>query len=372
MEGTATASVEDKVRVPALDLLRLVAVIGVVLFHYGFRGPTGLDGNLTALPELAPFARYGFLGVPVFFVISGFVIAYSAEGRTAAGFAIARFARIYPGFLFCMTLTFLALVVFGAPQFNTGVSQWLANLMIAAPQLGRPYMDSAYWSLVIEVVFYTWVAALIAIAVFPRRIDLIVVVWLGISVLNESTIDSPLVDKLLLTDYSGFFATGLLIYELYKGRRDAVLQLLLAAAIATAVFQAVHNLAWLRERTDDQFDEWIVAGVCLASILVIIWATRIRHLPLRPGLVIAIGGVTYPLYLLHQQVGYTFLYWISPVASPAALVLAVVLAIVAGSWATWRFVERPLQRLTRRALHSLARPTRLETAAKPRELPSKP
>jgi len=40
MNGTATASVEDKVRVPALDLLRLVAVIGVVLFHYGFRGPS--------------------------------------------------------------------------------------------------------------------------------------------------------------------------------------------------------------------------------------------------------------------------------------------------------------------------------------------
>jgi peptidoglycan/LPS O-acetylase OafA/YrhL len=355
MHGTATASVENGVRVPALDLLRLVAVIGVVLFHYGFRGPTGFDGNLTALPELAAFARYGFLGVPVFFVISGFVIAYSAEGRTATGFAIARFARIYPGFLFCMTLTFLAVVVFGAPHFKTGISQWLANLVIGAPQLGRSYMDSAYWSLVIEVVFYAWVAALIALAVFPRRIDLIVVVWLGISVLNESTIVSPLIDKLLLTDYSGFFATGLLIYELYKGRRDGVLQTLLAAAVATATFQALHSLAWLRDRTDDLFDEWMAAGVCLASILAIIWATRLRHLPLHPGLVIAIGGLTYPLYLRHQQMGYALLYWIGPVASPGALVVVIVVAIAAGSWATWRFVERPLQRLTKRALHGLAR-----------------
>jgi peptidoglycan/LPS O-acetylase OafA/YrhL len=68
-----------KARVPALDLLRLVAVLGVVLFHYGFRGPTGLEQTYVALPELAAFARYGFLGMPVFFVISGFVIAYSAE-----------------------------------------------------------------------------------------------------------------------------------------------------------------------------------------------------------------------------------------------------------------------------------------------------
>jgi peptidoglycan/LPS O-acetylase OafA/YrhL len=97
-------------RVPALDLLRLVAVFGVIFFHYGFRGPTAFNVTHVALPELAWIGRYGFLGVPVFFVISGFMIAYSAEGRTATTFAIARFSRIYPCFLFCMTLTFSALL----------------------------------------------------------------------------------------------------------------------------------------------------------------------------------------------------------------------------------------------------------------------
>jgi peptidoglycan/LPS O-acetylase OafA/YrhL len=53
--------------------------------------------------------------VPAFFVISGFVIAYSAEGRTATGFAIARFSRIYPTFVFCMTLTCLAIAFLGVP-----------------------------------------------------------------------------------------------------------------------------------------------------------------------------------------------------------------------------------------------------------------
>src|SRR3954447_6724627 len=91
-------------RVPALDLLRLVAVLGVAGYHFGFQGPTGM----VAVPDVAAVARYGFMGVPAFFVISGFVIAYSAAGRTGTGFAIARFARIYPTFLFCMTLTFLA------------------------------------------------------------------------------------------------------------------------------------------------------------------------------------------------------------------------------------------------------------------------
>jgi peptidoglycan/LPS O-acetylase OafA/YrhL len=86
-------------RVEALDLLRLFAVLAVVLYHYGFRGAAA-DGFTTAsLTDLTPIAKYGYLGVQLFFVISGFVIAYSAEGRTASGFAIARIARIYPGFI---------------------------------------------------------------------------------------------------------------------------------------------------------------------------------------------------------------------------------------------------------------------------------
>jgi peptidoglycan/LPS O-acetylase OafA/YrhL len=359
VDGTTTS-----VRVPVLDLLRLVAVIGVVLFHYGFQGPTALDRTFTALPELAPFARYGFLGVPVFFVISGFVIAYSAQGRTPTGFAIARFARIYPGFVFCMTLTFLAVLAFGPPQFETSLSQWFANLVIVAPKLGRPYMDGAYWSLVIEVIFYAWVTAFMAMKLFPRRIDLIVVIWLGVSVLNEATIDIKAIGKLLLTDYSGFFATGLLIYELYQGRRDRTVQCLLAIAVATAVFQSIHNLEWVRDRTDNLFNNWVVAAVYLASVVVILWATRIRHIPLRPGLVIAVGGLTYPFYLLHQQIGYVALHWIGPTEHWKAHVVLVVLILGLGSWATWRFVERPLQRLTKQCLTGLAKRGHVETAPK--------
>lgn len=355
MPPSAPAQVTERVpdRVPALDLLRLVAVLGVVLFHYGFRGPTAHGVTHVALPDLAFLGRYGFLGVSVFFVISGFVIAYSAEGRSASGFAIARFSRIYPTFVFCMTLTFLAMLCFGASHFETSFSQWAANLLLATVP-PYPYMDSAYWSLAVEIIFYAWVAFFIWVGLFPRRVDFIIAVWLGISVLNELTIDARFFERFLLTDYSGFFSTGVLIYQFHRGRRDALLQWLMAASVATAVFQAVHNLAWLREQTGRPFEDMTVATICLLSILVILLATRIRRLPLPPGVVIAIGGVTYPLYLLHQQLGYVAYEWIGPVASPGVLVAAILLTMTGLSWATWRFVERPMQRLTKQALAKLA------------------
>jgi peptidoglycan/LPS O-acetylase OafA/YrhL len=209
------------------------------------------------------------------------------------------------------------------------------------------------------VAFFVW------LGLFPRRVDFIIAIWLNVSLLNELTIDAPLVGKFLLADYSGFFAIGILIYQFDRGRRDALLQWLMAASVATAVFQAMHNLAWLRVQTGNPFDDWTVAAICLAAILVILLATRIRRLPLPPAVIIALGGITYPLYLLHQQLGYVVYEWIGPVANPTVLVSAVLLAIAALSWAIWRFVERPMQRWTKRALTEIAERLGFASAPQP-------
>jgi peptidoglycan/LPS O-acetylase OafA/YrhL len=356
------SSASQTSRVEALDLLRLVAVLGVVLYHFGFWGPTSNGIPLAAIPGLAPVAKYGFLGVPVFFIISGFVIAYSAAGRTATGFAIARFSRIYPTFVFCMTLTFLAIVLLGPPHFDTSWAQWFANLIIAAPALGQAYMDTSYWSLVIEVMFYAWVAVLIAAGLFPRRIDAIILIWLGITFANELTIDALWAEKLFLADDSGFFAVGLLIYEFYRGRRGAMLYSMLALSIGTAVFQALHKLVKLAPHTGGVFDEWIVVAICLVSVAVIFMATQVRRVPLPAGLTLALGGLTYPLYLLHMQFGYVLFEHQAP-TNAVPLVVTIVSAMTLLAWAVWRYLERPAQRWTREFLTRHA--TRLGWPPKP-------
>ena len=355
---------EDRARVEVLDLLRMIAVLAVIAFHFGYRGPATFTGAGVALPDIANLAKYGYLGVQLFFVISGFVIAYSAEGRTSTAFAIARVARIYPGFLFCMTATFLATLAFGAPRFDATVSQWAANLLIAAPALYQPYMDSAYWTIVCEVIFYAWVYLLIASGLFRRRIDVVVLIWLALSLLNETALQSHAVRKLFLTDQSAFFAAGLLLYEIFKGRRDAVLQCLFGLATAGAVLQGLANVQWLREHYMTAFDDWTVATLCLISILVVTLAVRVRRLPLPPGVIVAIGGLTYPLYLLHQQVGYIALQQLGGHVTPKGiLVVVIIAALIAASWAVWRYIERPAQRLLKKALSQMARRIGLATEA---------
>jgi peptidoglycan/LPS O-acetylase OafA/YrhL len=331
-------------RVPALDLLRLIAVLGVAAFHFGLQGPAGM----VAVPDVASLARYGFMGVPAFFVISGFVIAYSAEGRTATSFAIARFSRIYPTFLLCTTITFVAVQIFGAPYFQATFVQWASNLVIAAP--GYTYIDSAYWSLVVEAIFYGWVAVFIRLGLFQRRCDTVLIIWLLISLLNELTVDIRFLGKTLMTDYSGFFASGILIYQMNVGKSDGRLRTLFIVAVLTGIYQSVHNLRWTRQETGSDFDELVVAGTFLSSVAVIFLATRIKHLPFNPRLLLAAGGCTYPLYLLHQQLGYVAFVHLDTSAHPLFVAVAIVFAIALASLGVWQFFERPVQRWVKATL----------------------
>jgi peptidoglycan/LPS O-acetylase OafA/YrhL len=355
----------DSSRVPALDLLRLAAVGAVILYHYGFWGPASHGVPQVALPALAWVAQYGFLGVPVFFAISGFVIAYSAEGRTPIGFAIARFSRIYPTFVLCMTLTFAATLLFGAGHFEVTPAQWFGNLFVAAPLLGQPYVDTSYWSLVIEIVFYAWIAAFMALGLFPRRIDAIILVWLAITFANELTIDAPIFEKLFMADDSGFFAVGLLIYEHYRGRRDAKLWALSVLTVGTAVFQAIHKLERLGVHTHGSFDPKLVAAICVVSLAFVFLATRIKRIPLPAAVVLTAGGITYPLYLLHMQLGYVLFDALSPERHVEAVTCTIVFGAFTLAYAVWRFFERSAHRSTQVKLTELAGRAGFKIAVEP-------
>lgn len=276
----------------------------------------------------------------MFFAISGFVIAYSAEGRTPVGFAIARFSRIYPTFVLCMTLTFATTVVFGAGHFEVTTTQWFANLFIAAPMLGQPYVDTSYWSLVIEVVFYAWVAAFMALGLFPRQIDAIIVTWLVITFANELTTDAPIFEKLFMADDSGFFAVGLLIYQHCRGRHDVRWWALSALSLGTAVFQSIHKLERLGLHANASYDPRVVAAISIVGLGMVFLATRIKRVPLPAKVALAGGGITYPLYLLHMQLGYVIFTALAPQAHVAAITGAIVVGAFVLAYLVWRFFER--------------------------------
>ena len=149
-----------------LELLRLLAATEVVLFH--LNGFTLLDGHRAA------WNAFGHEAVVVFFVLSGFVIAFAAHTRehTAKAFAVSRLTRIYSVALPCLVLT-LAFDRVGQalmPQLYVGLvtdGSALVRLLLGGLFLNESWTLSAqmfsntpYWSIAYEFWYYALFAGL--------------------------------------------------------------------------------------------------------------------------------------------------------------------------------------------------------------------
>src|SRR5262249_31791003 len=109
LRGTRPAQAElvstmERARIPELDLLLFTARACVVLFH-----ATHWPSQPTLLTQIFAF---GSMGVPLFFMISGFVILMTAQNRSGIEFINSRVARLYPSFWIAVLLSSLALAVF--------------------------------------------------------------------------------------------------------------------------------------------------------------------------------------------------------------------------------------------------------------------
>lgn len=339
-------------RMASLDLLRLLAALAVVLFHYFFRG--GITGDLdVGYSAVAPFAIYGYLGVNLFFLISGFVIAWSAEGRSWQEFSVARFVRLYPGFLVCMTVTFVILAIAGDRRFPTNISTYAANLSMFAPAFGRPTMDGVYWSIILEIVFYGWVATLVFAGVFQRWKLAIVAIWLAISTANEFFGGSGMLRMLFITSYAPFFAGGIMAqHVIAKGRCPQAL-VLLAAAFLISCKTLTFPQSWMQAHygVAISYPALVAANVAVHGIFV--GAILLRSLITPSWTVLMLGGLTYPLYLLHQYIGYISLNALAPRIGKDTAVIVVLAAMLFASFMVWRFIESPIRKPLIRALMSL-------------------
>ena len=338
-------------RVNEIDLLRFLAALAVVFYHYAFRGASA--GGLSAMsyPAIAPVAQYGFLGVHLFFMISGFVILMTASRGGMADFAISRAVRLYPALWVCCTLTFVATLAIGAPRFSASAGQYFANLTLLGGFFNVRPMDGVYWSLFVELRFYALTLAILALGRIHHSQRLLAV-WLLVSALLQAMPDSKLA-YLLIADYSAFFIGGAACYLIWSAGASRGRLALLAGAWLLALVQAIREAAGLGLRFAMTFEPLAVASAVTAFFGVLLaialhrsgWFGRQRWL--------LAGALTYPLYLLHQNVGYMLFNRYAPVVERHLLFWGVILLALTAAYAVHRLVERPLAARLRSSLTRL-------------------
>lgn len=339
---------------PEIDGLRSLAVFLVILFHSG----------------VSPFPG-GFIGVDVFFVISGYLITGIIINDVSRGnfsfltFYKKRIARILPSLIFVILLVISFGFVFydlnlfdkiGKQAFFAAFG--MSNILFSE---GVDYFHSGVeasplvhtWSLGVEEQFYlVWPAVLVGFiwwAGEKRALWLILFLVTSSLVLSEIAISQDAFSSYFLPHYRAF--------ELLIGAFFALLprHVNLSCSFGTKHFLSISGMlivllsSFLMTSETPFPGKWALVP-CLATALIILFSkgTVVGWILSRPFLV-GVGLISYPLYLLHQPVISALLFLEFFKKNQSFQVLAVTTLIcLPASYLVYRYIERPCRNVVRR------------------------
>lgn len=276
-------------RVGMIDLLRVVACVGVLIFHIGY----ALTGPIKSLTQ------YGHLGVEIFFMISGFIVPWSMNRagfefpRHCGHFILKRLVRLDPPYLIsAIGGGALAYVASRTPGFGGKIMmfdpwQALGHLGYLNGILGRDWYIGVFWTLGVEFQFYLLCAIL-----FPLFNRAGVLGWLffgiplAVQCLSVLSLGKTLaIHSPWIFQWSAFFLMGGAVYQ-YRSHVIYRWALWLRLAISAVAI-------WFLSPSDS-----------LAAPLVLGCALLLAHVDFTPNKVILyLSSITYSLYLVHVPLG---------------------------------------------------------------------
>lgn len=348
MKTVRPASDVHSGRTFGIDLLRGIACATVVLFHYLSRGPRAgyMPGALW--PAVEPFARYGYLGVHLFFMVSGYVIFMSAVGRTPRAFVASRVARLYPAFWIAAAITMTAIVCSGDDRFHVSWSDFVWNFTLIPQYVGAQFVDGAYWSLAVELQFYLMVWLVLRTGLMPR-VELVLWLWLALAAVDAFRAVYP-AERWLIANWAPLFVVGAATYMITSRGWNKSRAALLTVALLIGVWHArieTQRLTMIWGGSGPDSD--VVSGllICATTIFVLVGIGVLRVG--RSVIATIPGRLTYPVYLVHQVAGYLLYNVLNQnLDQPlVALLLTIIAAVLVGT-ALNVWVETPVAPKLRR------------------------
>ncbi|NHB83880.1 acyltransferase [Tessaracoccus sp. HDW20] len=297
------------------------------------------------------------MGVQLFFIVSGFVILLSAQGRTVGQFVASRVARLYPAYWVAVLatglLTWVAVDVF-KPASPTKI---LVNLTMMQEALGVGHVDGVYWTLWVELLFYIMGACLIAIGMNERRLMAFIVLW-PIAAGMAATAENTLLVDLLSPRYAALFCGGMAIFLIHRYGHSLLRWLLVAYCVAIATQQTVDLfvMGTMQRVTGLELSPSVATIVVLSlfGLVIAVTLSPLKYLGWR-WMSVA-GALTYPVYLIHENWGWAIIQTLAPHLNKWVVLAVALTFTLVVAWAIERWVERPGRRLLRPALERVLTP----------------
>ncbi len=339
-----------------IQTLRFFAAAAVVLFHSLNSGKAYLHVDKSLVFGIFD---YGYFGVDLFFVISGFIIYYTTHNSTRgpAAFLIRRCERIVPLY-WGATFAMISLAVAFPSVFN--YVGWLNKDNILKSFLFVTFTDGHFpivdvgWTLEFEMFFYLSAGLILfyqeeAWGILSAMFSILVVLGCTYHPTVRSRYYEFFTNPLLMEFIFGIIVARVLCKKLlYKWEVAAVI----AATCAVFVTEPSSGLI-----TDDRV---IAAGIPAAVI--VLWAALVNTKQIVPyrleSVLVVLGDASYSIYLVQVFTVPLFcklwIKWLPPVAIDVLIALTASMTVLAG-YMVYVFIERPMLRLSRKALALAAR-----------------
>ncbi|PYE35727.1 peptidoglycan/LPS O-acetylase OafA/YrhL [Rhizobium sp. PP-F2F-G38] len=327
-----------------IDGLRATAVTAVVLHHAG-----------------VPFLPGGFLGVDIFFVISGYLITAIIVRELESGtfsltaFYDRRVRRILPALLVMLTATIPFAWIWMIPIDFKAYAQSLLSSLFSYSNIHfatkdgyfAPDMDRApllhTWSLAVEEQFYLLFPIFVVFLTRTRR-NVLVPAIVGIFTLSfllclVGARSFPTINFYFLTSRAWELLGGALFSFVASSRSRRVNE------VASLVGLALILVSFLLPTVQQAWPSALTLAPVLGAGLLLVFGVQgtftARVMSLRP--LVGLGLVSYSFYLWHQPF-FAFARIRSAAEPPLAVMLGLALAALVVSVVTWRFIEQPFRK----------------------------
>lgn len=299
--------------------------------------------HLNGRTELAWLTSYGYLGVAIFFVLSGFVISKvigsePVDWSYSWRFAARRAVRLDPPYWVSIAVALMlmaAAVAFGESREFPGLGAVLAHLVYLQALLGYKQIGDNYWTLCLEVQFYLFLLLMLAIGrqrVESRVFQAVVVVLYVLSLAEYASLVSFSPRGFFFPWWNEFLLGAMVLWSIEKRMSPK----LLFAAIALALLA-----------TPLEHGEWSLTAALTASSIYLAARVGAMQRWLSGSLAQFFGRISYSLYLFHPFIGWTAQSVAWRVVDQWTALGIGMAASISSAWIAYVVLERPSIRLSR-------------------------
>jgi peptidoglycan/LPS O-acetylase OafA/YrhL len=359
-QSSAAGPARRSGRIRILDGFRLLAALMVMAYHFcDFSAPWGSD-PARHIPSLVSPAFYGWMGVELFFIISGFVICMSSMGRTIGEFFSSRVVRLFPAYWFAVLATTAVLALWPVVQPRRDPVDVLINLTMLQQPLGTEPVDAVYWTLFAELRFYLLFALVVWRGATYRRILTFCCLWLVGSALVIG-LDAPILQQLLMPAYAPFFIAGIAFFLMHRFGQNLLLWGLAGASFAFGCRQVRSAASHAADVTHFVGPQWPALAL-FGAFFVMMAVVSLRWVNPQWRWLTAAGALTYPLYLIHEYIGWSVIRALHDHVPPYVLVVGVAAMMIVCALLVHKLVEKPVARLLKQGLSTAFAAVRANSA----------